>query len=133
MIVKLNSDKLGIAAGGLCLIRCAATPFLFIVKACSISCCANAATPVWWGLIDYVFLLISFIAIYYATANSTKKWVRTALWSSWMLLSFMILNETLEKFPLPEWLIYFPAILIVTLHIYNMKYGKCKSHSCSVN
>jgi len=61
--IKIHSDIIGIWSSGLCLIHCLATPFLFIAKSCSHTCCA--ASPTWWGTIDFIFLVISFIAIYF--------------------------------------------------------------------
>ena len=57
-----NYDSIGMIAGTLCAIHCIATPFLFVAKACSTVCCADA--PLWWKAIDYIFLVISFIAIF---------------------------------------------------------------------
>jgi|GEM_PF-3179353 len=49
----LNADFIGAMSSGLCLMHCLATPFLFIAKACTATCCAD--TPSWWQLIDYLF------------------------------------------------------------------------------
>jgi len=123
MILKIKADTLGIISGSICLIHCLATPFLFLAKTCSINGCADV--PAWWGLIDYLFLIVSFCAIYYTTKKSTKKWVSISLWFSWGLLFLIIINETSEIFSLPESLIYIPAFSIIALHLYNLKYGKC--------
>ena len=50
-------DNIGIIASSLCMIHCIGTPFLFIAKACSVSCCSDV--PIWWQLIDYFFLIKS--------------------------------------------------------------------------
>lgn len=128
MIIKTNADTIGIFSGGLCLIHCIATPFLFLAKACTSTCCADA--PVWWQLIDYLFIIISFAAIYFTTKNSTKRWVRNALWISWAVLLFVIINETFETHILPELFIYVPALSIIALHLYNQKYCKCAGNTC---
>ncbi len=120
----IDPDFIGVAASSLCFIHCAATPFLFVAKVCSETCCVD--TPIWWQVIDYLFIIVSFAAIYYATKNSTKKWVRIALWSSWVLLLLTILGETLQLGFIPETFIYLPALAIVGLHFYNYKYCKCK-------
>ena len=129
-IQKTKADSIGIVASGLCLIHCIATPFLFIAKACTASCCASASVPSWWKLIDYLFLVISFLAIYYATKKLTKKWVQLALWGAWIILLFTVLNETLGFISIPESFIYFPALSIVILHFYNHKYCTCKDDNC---
>lgn len=116
-------DYLGAIAGFLCFLHCVATPFIFIAKACTHTCCAS--TPLWWKSIDYIFLLISFFAIYYAVKDSTKNWIKPALWVSWGLLMLVILNESLSLLSVPEETVYFPTLVIVGLHVYNQKYCKC--------
>ncbi len=128
-IEQAKADTLGIIASSLCLIHCIATPFLFIAKACAATCCS--ATPSWWKWIDYLFIIVSFIAIYFATKNTTKKWMKIALWSSWIVLLFTIVNESFTLIPLPESFIYFPTLSIVLLHLYNYKYCNCKEDTCA--
>ena len=120
---SINTDYLGAAASLLCLLHCMATPFLFLVKTCSHTCCVDA--PIWWQLIDYLFLVISFFAIYYATRDSTKNWIRIALWSAWTTLFLTVMNETFNLVPLPEKFFYVPSLIIVGLHLYNRRYCKC--------
>lgn len=128
---SIKVDYFGALAGFICLIHCLATPFIFVAKACTHTCCQEA--PLWWKIIDYVFLLISFIAIYYATKNSTKKMVKNALWLFWGVLFFIILNESIQLVKLPNETIYIPAFFIIVLHIYNQKYCKCNNETCCAN
>ena len=128
---NLKADYVGAVASVLCLIHCAATPFLFLVKTCAHSCCVDA--PVWWQLIDYVFLIISGLAIYYATRNTTQQWLRIALWSTWVALLFTIVNERLSVISLPKRISYVPALIIVGLHLYNHRYCKCAGTGCCVS
>ncbi len=133
MLNKLiqNTDVLGAGASTLCLIHCAATPFVFVAKACTATCCAD--TPLWWQSVDYFFIVVSFVAIYFTTKNTTVNWVKIALWSGWTLLLFAVINETLQVILLSELFIYVPAIAIVLLHIYNLKYCKCADNTCCTN
>jgi len=124
-------DLMGVVASSLCMIHCIATPFLFIAQACAVSCCADA--PVWWQIVDYLFIVVSFFAIYFATRNSTKSWVRFALWSAWVLLFLTLLSKTFLIPSLPKAFIYVPALSIVGLHIYNLKYCKCVEQECCLN
>lgn len=130
----MSADLIGAFASALCLLHCLATPFIFIAKACSVSmttCCAHA--PVWWQVIDYVFIIISFTAIYYATKNSSVKWIQYALWGSWALLLVFVLGETLSLALFPAFLVYLPALAIVGLHVYNLKYCQCAGETCSLS
>lgn len=123
MILKIKADTCGIASGTICLIHCAVTPFLFLAKTCSTTNCTDA--PFWWELLDYVFIVISFIAIYNSISSTTKNWVRITLWCSWISLLLIILNESFGMISLPEMLGYLPALSIILLHFYNHKVGKC--------
>lgn len=121
-------DVIGATTSSLCAIHCMITPFIFIAKAGS--SVGHIETPVWYHLIDYLFIVISFAAIFLATKNSTRKWVRTAMWVIWTLLLLAILNEGLELTHLPEASVYIPALVLSGLHLYNRKYCQCSDDSC---
>ena len=127
----LKTDKFGIIASILCMIHCIATPFLFLAKSCSASCCESS--PAWWTSIDYLFLLISFFAIYKSSMNTSKTWVKYAMWISWIFLFAILSNETFHFFPLFEYAIYFPAMMLVIFHTYNLKYCQCNTETCCTN
>ena len=129
--LQRKSDLLGAAASGLCMIHCMATPLIFISKACTATCCASA--PLWWQLVDYLFLVISLVAIYYASKNSTNTYVKVGLYTSWVLLLGTILCERFLLGVVPASVVYIPALFIVILHIYNHKYCKCADDACCVN
>lgn len=126
--IKSNSDMFGMWSSGLCLIHCLATPFLFVAKSCSMTCCA--ASPSWWGFMDFGFLAISFIAIYFTAKHSSKDWVKFALYGAWTVLTFIILNEYLILVNLSEYAIYAPAIALIGLHFYNRQYCQCDNGCC---
>lgn len=130
MTLKVKADTIGAISGSLCLIHCMGTPFLFMAKASSAACCTD--TPIWWQFIDYFFIVVSFIAIYFTTKTTTKTWLQIALWGSWMLLLLAILNETFEITLQSEAFIYIPALAIIGLHFYNLKYCKCSGNDCCV-
>ena len=80
MIEILNANKpdiVGAAASSLCMLHCLATPIIFLAGAHSAAHAAEA--PVWWILIDYIFLAISFLAIDATRKTSTKKVDRSRL------------------------------------------------------
>lgn len=129
--LSLPLDTIGIFAGILCTIHCLATPILFIAKACSTTCCGDA--PVWWIMIDYLFLLISFIAIYFISKSLSIKWLKTSFWISWIILLFTILDHSFGIFILPQNFIYIPSTLIISLHFYNLKFCKCKTDTCCLD
>jgi len=131
ILIKQNTDILGSFSSSLCLIHCVATPFVFMAQTTAINCCEGA--PIWWKLLDYFFLIISFYAIYWSTKATTINWIKPLLWLSWFMLMVIIMNEKLELLPLPEALIYIPSILLIGLHLYNRKYCNCNEDKCCVN
>lgn len=122
MVLEQKSDILGALSSGLCLIHCVLTPFLFIAQSHSLACCTTA--PGWWSTIDYLFLIISFFAIYKSAKATTKNWMKYALWVSWFALFFIVMNEHFGFVALAEESIYLPSLSLVFLHIYNSKYCK---------
>lgn len=122
---QLSLDTIGIISGTLCMIHCIGTPFLFIAKACSTSCCSEA--PLWWQIIDYLFLIISFVAIYFVNKNVSKNWIKLSFWFSWIVLLLVILNHTFEIINLPKNIIYAPTFSIIALHFYNLKFCNCQN------
>ena len=126
--VALPFDNIGIIAGFLCAVHCIATPFLFIAKACTATCCSEA--PIWWIFIDYLFLIISFIAIYYTNKSTVTTWIKLCLWISWFLLGFSIVSHSFDINFLPKNFIYFPAFTIIFLHFYNLKFCQCNEDKC---
>lgn len=121
-------DSLGALASGLCMIHCIATPFLFIASACTVSCCS--ATPLWWQWIDYAFLGISLFAVINASKSTVNKFIKYGLWISWIGLFLFLLNAKFLWFSLSINLKYIPALSLVSLHIYNLRFGKCKKDEC---
>ncbi|MEL6534976.1 MAG: MerC domain-containing protein [Bacteroidota bacterium] len=129
---KRKPDTLGALASGLCLIHCLATPLLFVAHA-GVADHHHAESPVWWGLIDVAFLLVSLAAVYWAVKRTSKNWMKRALSASWLTLAFIILNEKFEGFHLAEAWIYLPTVSLVFLHIYNTRYCYCEEDGCCTN
>lgn len=127
--ISFHSDPIGAMASSLCLIHCIATPFIFIAQPLA----AEEAAPTWWKSLDYVFLCISFFAVYWSVRKTSKSWMKYALWISWVVLTGAILNEKLELFHLTEFSVYIPATALIILHFYNRKYCQCANEECCVH
>ncbi len=125
-------DNLGIVASILCAIHCIATPFLFIAKACSTAACCTDA-PIWWQMIDYLFLVVSFLAIFFISKNLTVKWLKLSFWISWTVLLLSIVNHSMNIMSLPNNFIYIPSVAIIVLHFYNLRFCKCQNEKCCVS
>ena len=127
LIVK-NSDKIGAVSSGLCMLHCFATPFLFLSQSTLIFISVDLTLT--WFVINYIFLLISFIAIYYSVKNSSNKFIRVFLYLFWAVLSGLIINESLGILFIPEIATYFSASSLICLHIYNLNYCRCDNEDC---
>ncbi|MET1259239.1 MerC domain-containing protein [Flagellimonas sp. DF-77] len=119
---------LGAAASTLCLIHCLATPFLFVAQA-EIAGHAEAH-PEWWGTLDILFLIISLAAVWRSAQTSSKTWMQVALWGSWIVLAFILLNEKMGWYHLMEEVIYLPTLALIFFHLYNRKYCQCGEADC---
>lgn len=128
-IALRKPDNLGAIASGLCLVHCLATPFLFVAQA-SISG-IHIKGPMWWSQLDYLFLILSFWAVFKTTSITTVAYIKPAMWVSWGVLTGLILNEKIYFFELPEALTYFFAIVLIGLHLYNRRYSTCSSDNCA--
>ena len=127
-IIPYKSDIVGALASSLCLVHCLLTPFLFIAHTCSESC--HAASPVWWRWADYIFLVIAFFAVSRTSQTTSRKWIAWALFTSWTLLCFAILNERFAWFTIVNYTIYLPALALVVLHSINLRYCRCATDKC---
>ena len=130
MKLELQYDKIGIISSTLCMIHCIGTPFIFIAKSCSATCCSDA--PTWWLMIDYLFLIIAFFAIFHTTNSSTSQWLKILFWTTWTILLFSIADHTFSYYIFPKNFSYFPGICIVALHFYNLKINKCENKDCEI-
>jgi hypothetical protein len=83
-------------------------------------------------VIDIIFLVISLVAVYWSAKSSSNTWVKIALYASWVLLTFLIINEKIEGIHLQEALIYVPAVSLIVFHLYNRKYCQCHADNCSI-
>lgn len=124
-------DSIGSIASILCLIHCIATPFIFITQVCTMSCCAGA--PVWWQSIDYIFVAISFFAIFKSTQTSSNKLIKIALWTTWFIFFFSIINKTVLLFNINSNVTYIAGLILALLHIYNLRYCQCEDETCCIN
>lgn len=131
--IQNNSDKLGMLASSLCLIHCIATPFLFLAHTASHAADHHVSKPLWWKSMDFIFLALSFIAVYRSTQTTSRPIMKYLFWSLWGILFASILNEKLELIHLGESIIYVVTLSLVALHFYNQKYCKCDDEKCCEN
>lgn len=128
-----RSDLFGAFASGLCLIHCALTPLLFAARPMIDSAIdahgyGHTHGPVFWWMFDFVFLGLSFIAVYFSTRQSGHKLYKTLLWLFFVVFAAGLLSE-LVHFEMGIWLMYTGSIGLVITHIKNYRF--CKQ--CQLN
>ena len=78
-------------------------------------------------------LLLSFIAVYKTTQNSSSLLIKISLFLAWGFLSFLIISEEYAIVHLPEFITYITGFTLAGLHIYNKKYCQCNDGDCCVD
>ena len=124
-------DTIGAIVSTLCVVHCLLTPLLFVAQ--SYTATHSHEAPFWWKNLDYLFILISVIAVYESTKKSTNKLIKAGLWMSWIMLFLLILNEKLVWIELDEIITYCVTLTLSMLHIYNLNYCQCETENCCNN
>ena len=124
-------ETIGAIVSTLCVVHCLLTPLLFVAQ--SYTATHSHEAPFWWKSLDYLFILISVIAVYESTKKSTNKLIKAGLWMSWIMLFLLILNEKLVWIELDEIITYSVALTLSMLHIYNLNYCQCETENCCNN
>ena len=127
-IIDVNSDHIGVTASSLCMLHCFFTPLLFLSQATTVS--LNQNIPFLWQSLNFLFLLISLLAIYHTVKNSSRLSVKVLLVSSWLILTSLIINEFFEISSIPELYTYASSTSLAGLHVYNLKYCRCDDEKC---
>ena len=123
-----NSDSIGILSSSLCFIHCLVTPFIYITYAGFFE--QSEYLSFSWKGVNLVFIIFSLIAVNRSTKNTTSKIIKPIFWFSWSLLLFVLLNEEVNIFELPELVSYASAINLAGVHVYNLKFCGCKDEDC---
>ena len=126
-VLKLHPDYLGVTFSSLCMLHCFLTPFLFITQA------HLSTMPAWWQPLNFVFLSLSFFAVYRSSQKSSNQIVKFFMYLFWTILAFLLISEEIELLHLPEALTYATGSILAFIHIYNRKYCQCDDEECCVN
>ena len=124
-----GADRLGIASAVVCTIHCLVIPALFTLKY-SVSTHINnhfaEGFPSWWSALDYLFLVVSFIAVYHAASHAAARGVKRFLWLFWACLAVAIFFEKDL-----HWMSYIASIGLVSTHITNIRQHRKKAATIS--
>jgi hypothetical protein len=118
-------DYIGIASSGLCFVHCISIPTLLFLQQYYQQNTGNITIGEGGFYWDYLFVLVSFIAVYVSTQNTDSSKIKIALWSFFILFAFAILFE--EDIENLEFLGYFSSVGLMITHFLNIKYyRKCQ-------
>ena len=123
----IYSDILGTAASGLCAIHCALTPLFFAAKPLLESTTGEHTDGHGlWGMLDYVFLILSLLAVWYSARHTTHTNLKWILWVAWGVFALGLLSEPFEL-TFGIWLMYAGSFTLVIAHIKNYRHcQQCK-------
>ena len=111
-----KADYMGMAGSILCLIHCLITPALALGSSLSVH--SHAVGGIF--NLDYLFILVNGIAVYFATREHRIPLLRVFLWGSWLLFSVSLLLENMH--PFFKIMGYVGSGLLIVGHGYNLIY-----------
>ena len=109
-----KADYVGILGSVLCIIHCVAMPALAV----STSFTHNHHMHIGFLSLDYFFILINGIAVYFATKNHKSLSLRIFLWSALLIFAVSLIFE--GRHDLFQWLGYLGSVLLIAGHFINL-------------
>ena len=128
------SDVLGATASGLCAIHCALTPVFFATRPVLESTIdKHSHGSGFWALLDYLFLILSLVAVWFSARHTVLTAIKRLLWGAWSVFAIGLLSEAFH-FTHGKWFMYLGSFALVVAHIYNHRYcKKSKRNSTTEN
>ena len=124
------SDLLGASASLLCLIHCTITPLIFLAKPILDGATHAHEGPSIWGMLDWVFLMLSLVAVWYSARHTPSKRISLLLWGFWVIFVAGLLFE-MGGFEQLKWLMYGGSIALAITHGVNYQHCKrCENDQC---
>lgn len=110
-----KADYIGITGSVLCIIHCLITPVLLLTS----SLFQNSALRVGYLSLDYVFIGVNIIAVYFATRHYAPLAIKRSLWSFLLLFAAALLLEDAD--PIFEYIAYIASAGLVITHLLNIR------------
>ena len=118
---------MGVAASGLCAIHCTLTPIFFAARPVLEGTMGSHTHGVsFWGALDYVFLVLSLVAVWYSARHSGHPTIKKVLWIAWLVFAVGLLSEPLD-IAYGKWLMYAGSLVLVVAHLQNYRYCQSKA------
>ncbi|GAB2601555.1 MerC domain-containing protein [Spirosoma areae] len=110
-----KADYIGITGSMLCIIHCLLTPILLLTS----SVLQNSTLRIGFLSLDYVFIGVNIIAVYFATRHYAPPLIRKSLWGFLGLFTVALLLE--DTAPVFEYLAYTASAGLVVSHLMNIR------------
>lgn len=116
--IDKKADYIGIAGSVLCLIHCLAAPVLVMTS----NLLRDDTLRAGFLSLDYVFIAVNIIAVYFATRHHSSSIIRTALWSFLLLFAIGLILEDVS--PAFEYIAYAASAGLVISHLVNLRHHR---------
>ncbi|GAB3691274.1 hypothetical protein GCM10027592_09160 [Spirosoma flavus] len=114
-ILERKADYIGITGSVLCIIHCLITPMLLMTT----SFFQDDQLRIGFLSLDYVFIVVNIIAVYFATRHYAPLAIKRALWGFLLLFAFCIVLEDVNE--IFEYLGYAASAGLVITHLLNIR------------
>ena len=119
--LQKHSDILGMVSAGLCLIHCIALPVFLLSSTFS----AGLITDEWHWL-DYIFVGLAVLAVYFSAKRTPSPYIRTGMWFSVVIFGVALLSHEISEYA--QYISMGASMVLMLLHFINIR--DCKR--CSV-
>ncbi|GAA4469821.1 hypothetical protein GCM10023093_29960 [Nemorincola caseinilytica] len=125
-----GADKLGIASAVICAVHCLVIPAIFLIKyswadsVADVHAGHHAGLPAWWHVLDYVFLVVGFVAVLHASSHAPARGVKLSLWFFWLCLAVAVVFE--EQL---HWMTYLASAGLIATHFFNIRSHRNTRHA----
>ena len=110
-----KADYIGITGSVLCIIHCLVTPVLLLTT----SLLQDSTFRIGYLSLDYVFIGVNIVAVYFATRHYAPIAIKRSLWGFLSLFSVALLLEGTA--PFFEYIAYIASAGLVITHLINIR------------
>lgn len=116
---KKYSDLLGIISSAICFLHCLILPLLWVWYS------AYSLKP--WHLLDYLFIVLAGIAVYFSAKNTAFVFLKIGLWISYIIFAVsLIFHETVVY---AHYISLSGSVALILCHTVNFKLHLQHHHS----
>ncbi|MEL6194130.1 MAG: MerC domain-containing protein [Bacteroidota bacterium] len=118
-IFKRRADLAGVIASGLCIIHCILTPVI-VVSLPFLSHHHGDHYHGHWAGLDTLFVLLSLVAVFFASRDTHRPGIGIALWLSWAAFAAGIILHMYHIEP-GEIISYIGSFALIITHLINLR------------